>query len=82
MFSLDPAAAIRQNVVNRSTCLLHNYRAISAVAKPRSYTIRTTHAFGCSATILSFPSLMVPMLQSPPELSTFFSPFWLNWKIV
>ena len=80
--SLDPALAIWQNVVNRSTCLIRNYRAFSATLKPRPSTIRTTHAFGCSATILSFRSLTLPMLQSPLELSTFLSLFWLNWKFV
>ena len=40
----------------------------------RPSPIRTTHAFGCSATILSSPSLMLPILQHPSELSTFFLP--------
>jgi hypothetical protein len=72
--SLDSAPALRQNFINRSKCTLHQYSVFSVTFNPRPSTIRTTHAFGCSATILSFPSLMLPILQSPTELSTFFSP--------
>ena len=31
---------------------------------------------------VSFPSLMLPIPQSPPELSTFLSLLWLNLKFV
>ena len=72
--SLDSAPTLRQNLRNRSKCTLHHYSVFSATFNPRPSTIRTTHAFGCSATILSFPSLIPPILQSPPELSTFLSP--------
>ncbi|MCX6963742.1 MAG: hypothetical protein NTW41_00090 [Verrucomicrobia bacterium] len=72
--SLDSGPAPRQNFRNLSRCTLHQYSVLSGTAKLRPCTIRTTQSFGCSATILSFPSLMPPILQRPPELSTFFSP--------
>jgi len=49
-------------------------RLLGNLFNPRPSTFRTTQTFGCSATILSFPSLMSPILQHPPELSTFLSP--------
>jgi len=70
--SLDSDAVLRQSFRDRPKCTLHQYSVFSATFNPRPSTIRTTHAFGCSATILSFPSLIPLILQSPPELSTFF----------
>jgi hypothetical protein len=68
--SVDSAPKLRQNFKNNSQCTLYQNSVLSATRIPHPSTIRTTRGFGCSATMCSLPSLMIP--TPPPRIVHFF----------
>jgi len=68
--SVDSAPKLRQNFKNNSQCTLYQNSVLSATRIPHPSTIRTTRGFGCSATMCSLPSLMIPT-PPPPNCPLF-----------